>query len=145
MSDGNDAGQPSAARRLLFPDMTSLPDGLRLTLDVPSEARRGTPVPITLRIENIGDRPLELTLRGRSIAFDVIVRDSSGRVIWQRLANTIIPAIARLEQLEPGQALEVRADWRPGGSPPGEYLVESELLTDGAPLRPPSSRVRLIA
>jgi hypothetical protein len=125
--------------------MTSLPDGLRLTLDVPREARRDTPVPITLRIENIGDRLLELTLRGRSIAFDVTVRDSKGRIIWQRLANTMIPAIARLEQLEPEQAVELHTDWRAGGSPPGEYLVEAELFTDGAPLRPPSSAVRLIA
>ena len=125
--------------------MTPLPDGLRLTLDVPSEPRRDILVPIVLRIENAGDRLLELTLRGRSIAFDVIVRDSSGSVTWRRLANTMIPAIARLEQLEPGQALELHAAWRPGGSPPGEYLVEAELFTDGAPLRPPSSAVRLIA
>jgi hypothetical protein len=125
--------------------MTSLPDGLRLTLDVPSEARRDIPVPIALRIENIGDRLLELTLRGRSIAFDVIVRDANGRIIWRRLANTMIPAIARLEQIEPRQALELHADWRTSGSPPGDYLVEAELFTDGAPLRPPSATVRLIA
>ena len=125
--------------------MTALPDGLRLTLDVPTVARHDVSVPITLRIENVGGRLIELILRGRSIAFDVIVRDSNGRVIWQRLANTMIPAIARLEQLEPGQSLELRADWSPSGSPLGEYLVESELLTDGPPLRPPSSRVRLIA
>ena len=131
--------------------MTAQPsDAPCLTLDVPAEARVGSTVPITLRVENPGDHPIDLYLRGRTIAFDVVVRRAGGQVVWRRLENAMIPAILRLEVLPPGQALELRTSWSlttSAGSTaaPGAYVLQGLLLTDGPELRTDSLTLRVIA
>ena len=115
------------------------PDSLRLDLEVPVEARVGSVVPIALRVRNVGDQPIDLYLRGRTIAFDVIVRRDSGGVVWRRLENAIIPAILRIETLPPHGMLELRADWSletTTGAPatPGTYVVQGVLFTEDAEL-----------
>ena len=119
-------------------------DSLRLELRIPTEARVGSTVPITLRVENVGDRPVDLYLRGRTIAFDIIVRRKAGEVVWRRLENEIIPAILRLETLAPGQVLELHAEWSPA-VPPGSYALEGAVLTDGPELRTPPVTLRVRA
>jgi len=119
---------------------TSPTDSVRLELDVPAEARVGSTVPITLRVRNVGDRPIDLYLRGRTIAFDVIVRRPGGEPVWRRLEHEIIPAILRLETLGPRQVLELHAEWfldaeARAGVAAALYHLEGLLLTDGAPLR----------
>jgi len=116
------------------------PDSLRLELDVATEARVGSVVSIALRVRNVGDRPIDLYLRGRTVAFDVIVRRDSGEVVWRRLENAIIPAILRIETLAPNATLELRADWSvetSTGAPvmPGTYAVQGVLLTEDAEMR----------
>ena len=116
------------------------PDSLRLELDVPTEARVGSVVSIALRVRNVGDRPIDLYLRGRTVAFDVIVRRDSGEVVWRRLENAIIPAILRIETLAPNATLELRADWSLATTTgatvtPGTYAVQGVLLTEDAELR----------
>ena len=116
------------------------PDSLRLDLEVPVEARVGSVVPIALRVRNVGDQPIDLYLRGRTIAFDVIVRRDSGEGVWRRLENAIIPAILRIETLPPHGMLELRADWSletTTGAPvtPGTYAVQGVLFTEDAELR----------
>ena len=115
------------------------PDSLRLDLKAPTEARVGSVVPITLRVRNLRDQPIDLYLRGRTIAFDVIVRRDSGEVVWRRLENAIIPAILRIETLPPHGMLELHADWSletTTGAPvtPGTYAVQGVLLTEDAEL-----------
>jgi hypothetical protein len=116
------------------------PDSLRLELDVATEARVGSVVSIALRVRNVGDRPIDLYLRGRTVAFDVIVRRDSGEVVWRRLENAIIPAILRIETLAPNATLELRADWSLATTTgatvtPGTYAVQGVLLTEDAELR----------
>jgi len=120
--------------------VTVHPDSLRLDLEVPVEARVGSAVPIALRVHNVADQPIDLYLRGRPIAFDVIVRRDSGEVVWRRLENAIIPAILRIETLPPHGMLELRADWSletTTGAPvmPGTYAVQGVLFTEDAELR----------
>ena len=116
------------------------PDSLRLELDVATEARVGSVVSIALRVRNVGDRPIDLYLRGRTVAFDVIVRRDSGEVVWRRLENAIIPAILRIETLAPNATLELRADWSLATTTgatvtPGTYAVQGVLLTEDAEMR----------
>jgi len=111
------------------------PASLRLRLEMPPEVRAGEVVPIVLRLENSGDRPLELYLRGRTIAFDVVVARPDGHVVWRRLQGEIIPAVVRVELLGPGEALELRGEWdqrTSGGEPvaPGAYVAHGVVLTD---------------
>jgi len=92
-----------------------------------------------LRVRNLRDQPIDLYLRGRTITFDIIVRQDSGEVVWRRLENAIIPAILRIETLPPHGMLELRADWSletTAGSPmtPGTYAVQGVLFTEGAEL-----------
>ena len=115
-------------------------ESLRLELDVPPEVRVGSTVPITLRVTNVGDQPVDLYLRGRTIAFDIIVRRDRGEVVWRRLDHEIIEAILRIETLAPNQVLELRADWNlrtTAGDPvtPGTYVAQGVLFTNGAELR----------
>ena len=114
-----------------------------LELDVPPVARVGSTVPITLRARNVSDRPVDLYLRGRTIAFDVVVRHADGDIAWRRLENEIIPAIIRLETLAPQQVLELDAEWSPELA--GSYVVEGVLLTDGPDLRTDPVTLRVLS
>lgn len=122
---------------------------IRLELDMPAVARIDAPLALTLRLVNGHDHAVEVTLRGRTIAFDVIVRRRDGTVVWRRLENAAIPAIARLEVLGPREALTLRTVWNLSTSdgattPPGDYLVEGVLFTDGPDLRTPPADLRLV-
>jgi len=116
--------------------VTSPADSLDFRLDLPTDVRAGDTVPIVLRLENRTARPLELYLRGRTIAFDVIVAREGGQVVWQRLEGEIVPAILQLRVLARGEVLELRTAWdqrtragRPAVA--GRYVVRGMLLTDG--------------
>ena len=100
-----------ALRPVTAPPAESQGDSLRLRVEVPASVRQGTSVPVTLRVENVSPRPVELYLRGRTIAFDVIVARAGGQVVWRRLDGAAIPAIVQLRVLAPGEALVLRATW----------------------------------
>ena len=121
---------------------------IRLELDMPAAAQIDAPLALTLRLVNGHDNAVEITLRGRTIAFDVVVRRRGGAVVWRRLENAAIPAIARLEMLGPREVLTLRTVWdltTNDGAPAlaGEYLVEGVLFTDGPDLRTPPAALRL--
>jgi len=124
-------------------------DSLRLSLDLPAEVAPGAPVPITLRAENVAGRPLDLYLRGRTVAFDVTVESAAGDTLWRRLEGEVIPAIVQVRTLAPGERLELRATWgqrRRSGVPagPGDYTVRGALLTDAPePLQTPPTLLRI--
>jgi hypothetical protein len=134
----------------LAPMTAAAQDSLRLRLDAPSEARAGVRVQVTLRVENAGDRPLDLYLRGRTIAFDVVVARDDGTVVWRRLDGEIIPAIIQLKTLAPREVFELRAEWdqrtnrgRPVAA--GLYSVRGLLLTDAQmPLETPAVELRIV-
>jgi hypothetical protein len=125
-------------------------DAVRLRLVVPAEARVGRPVPLTLRVENTSDGAIDLYLRGREIAFDVVVSRTDGGVVWRRLEGEVIPAIIQLKTLPPREALELRAEWnqrtnqsRRAG--PGLYSVRGVLLTDApTPLETAAVELRIV-
>lgn len=137
--------QPSASETAVAATPS---DSLRLWLDAPAEVRAGEPVPITLRAENITERSLDLYLTGRTIAFDLTVTDEDGAVVWRRLEDEVIPAILRLETLEPGETLELEDTWEQrsnDGEPvaPGAYTVRGEILTEEEPLVTPEAPLRI--
>jgi hypothetical protein len=114
-------------------------DTLALQLDAPAEVAPGEPLVITLRVENVSGAPLDLYLRGRTIVFDLVVSRPDGTIVWRRLEDEVVPAILRIERLEPGAFLELSDTWnqRSGAGhrlPPGDYTVHGELLTEGEPL-----------
>jgi len=146
-----DADEPE--RALATPQteaMTSAtPDSLRLRIDAPDSVRAGDPMTITLVVENVSGRALELYLRGRTIAFDLIVRAGDGSVVWRRLEDEIVPAILRLEPLGPDATLALEGQWDQRSNartrvPPGEYSIIGELFTEGEPLQTPPRPLRIL-
>jgi hypothetical protein len=123
-------------------------DSLRLSVDVRPVAGVGELIPISLHIENTTDRTLDLYLRGRTIAFDLIVTDAAGGVVWRRLEGEIIPAILRIEPLPASESLNFEAVWDQrtnAGEPvePGVYTVHGELLTEADPLVTPPEAIQI--
>jgi hypothetical protein len=129
--------------------MTATPDSVTAMLDGPQSARLGVPVTFVLRVRNEAAQTTTLYLRGREIAFDVVLTDTNGREIWSRLHDQVVQAIVRVEQVDPGQSIELRHTWNQHdnlGRParPGEYNVQGLVLTDGAPIRTPARRMRIL-
>ncbi len=126
-------------------------DSLRISLDVPEMVTAGKPVPVVIRLENGGARPLDLYLRGRKIAFDIFIARVDGQLVWQRLKDEILPAIVQLKALWPGEVLELKEEWdqRDNGGEavgPGSYIVRGTVLTDGpSPLPTDSASLRIVA
>lgn len=125
-------------------------DSLVLSIHVPDTVRTGEPVPITLRVHNRTDRPVELHLLGRTIAFDIVVTAPDGALVWRRLEGQAVQSILQLRVLGPGEALELGDRWDqrgPGGAPvgPGVYRVQGVLPTDEPePLRTPVGSFRIV-
>ena len=86
-------------------------DSPTVTIEVPSEVSAGAPVPLTLHVTNPTERPLTLYLRGRPVAFDVVVARADGTVVWRRLAGAIITMVLQVRTLAPGETLELKDAW----------------------------------
>jgi len=65
--------------------------------------------------------------RGPEPVFDVIVEDSGGHVVWQRLGKAAVPAILQLRVLQPDETLEWHARWRTATA--GGYAIVGVLPT----------------
>lgn len=122
--------------------MTDPHTQLRIGLTAPQRARLGSTVRIVIRLENVGETALELYLRGRSIAYDIVFKDATGEAVWRRLEGEIIPGVIQLRVLVPGEVLELSHEWNQRTNrgdlvQPGVYTVEGLVLTDGPhPLEP---------
>ena len=115
-------------------------DSMRVELVVPPKVGIGRPVPIALRIRNTQERPINLYLQGRPVAFDLIIEQAGGAEVWRRLQGAAVSAILGVRTLAPGEVFELKETWkqttqagRPAG--PGAYRVTGLVLTDGEPLR----------
>ncbi len=114
-------------------------DSLRIEIVAPYEIAAGSRVPITLKLTNATTRPIRLYLMGREIAFDFIVTGSDGSVVWRRLEGQAVPAILRIELVEPAGVLELEDVWDQRtneGRPvdPGSYSIRGLIPTDAEPL-----------
>ena len=137
---------------MLYPLLLSaalVADSMTVELSVPEHVRAGVPVPLTLRATNHGPRPAALYLRGRPVAFDVIVTNARGKVVWRRLRGATISMVLQIRELAPGESLELADTWNQRTNagvpvPPGEYRLTGRLLTDTErPLESPPVRLRI--
>jgi Intracellular proteinase inhibitor len=108
---------------------------LRLAILLPDSVPLGEPVPIALRLTNLGRKPVTAYLQGRPVAFDVIVSRRDGTPVWRRLEGAVVPAILQVRSLAPGEVLEFSDTWPQrtnlgAAVGPGEYLVTGVLPTD---------------
>lgn len=111
----------------------------------------GDPVPIVIVAENVGQNPLELHLRGRTITFDVTAARPNGDIVWRRLEGAVTQAILQLRVLESGERLEMADEWDQRGKDgrqvePGVYELTGMLFTDDAdPIRTRPITIRILA
>jgi hypothetical protein len=124
------------------------PDSLHLRLELAEEVERGVAVPMTIHVTNSTDRALDLYLTGRPVAFDLVVADEEGIVLWRRLEGEHIAMALRIETLAAGDSLQLADRWdqrtRDGVAvPPGVYKVHGEILTEDEPLVTPSRTLRI--
>ena len=123
------------------------PAQLRISLTAPESARLGSTVPVIIQVQNTGDAAIELYLRGREIAYDVLFKDATGETVWRRLEGEVIPGVIQLRVLVPGEVLELSHKWNQRTNRgelvrPGVYTVEGTVLTDGPnPLAPTSQQI----
>ena len=122
------------------PPSQSQGDSVRIELVVPSEVAVGQAVPIALRVRNTQNRPIDLYLQGRPVAFDLIIEESGGEVVWRRLEGAAVSAILGVRTLAPGEVFELKETWKQTTqdgrrATPGAYRVTALVLTDGEPLR----------
>jgi hypothetical protein len=141
----------ATALAVLAAAVTSVPqDELQLQVEAPASVSAGASMPLTLGIRNTGAQPLTLYLRGRTIAFDFLVLDRSGNVVWQRLHDQVVPAVVQIVTLGPGERREFRDTFRlktNDGRPvsPGIYWIIGLLLRDDPePYRAPPVPVRVL-
>lgn len=128
---------------------SSVHHSLSLRLILPDTTRHAQPISMTLRVENTSDRPVDLYLTGRPVAFDLIVTDARDDVVWRRLEDAVIPAILQVRTLAPGETLELEDSWDQRSNagelvPPGDYSVRGELLAEEAPLATPKGTLHIV-
>jgi hypothetical protein len=100
---------------------------LALALEVPPEVPRGATLPLTLRLKNASDQPVEIALGGRP-AHDFVITQANGTAVWRWTHGQVVPQILALITLSPGQELEFTAEWAQhdnAGTPvaAGDYWV----------------------
>ncbi len=128
---------PAARPSVVMTADSSAGDSLSVQLLAPAAARIGEAIPLTIRIANTADRPVTVSLMGRVIAFDLEVRDASGRLVWRRLEGQTVPAILQIRTLPPGGALELRDTW--SAAERGSFRLAGIVPTDAPhPLRTPN-------
>jgi hypothetical protein len=107
-------------------------------------------VPFAIRLENVGETNLELYLRGRTIAYDIVIRNEAEAVVWNRLHGEIIPGIIQVKVLDSGETLELSHEWhqrtnRGETVAPGLYTAQGIVLTDGPePLASPRTQFLIV-
>lgn len=109
---------------------------LRVELVAPAAVRAGERVPVTIRITNPSDKPIDAYFVGREIAFDIVVRKGDSSVVWRRLTGRGVQMVLQVRTLAPGQTLELGDTWSQqtdagGVMAPGSYSVQGVVLGQG--------------
>lgn len=122
---------------------------MELSIEAPTHVRAGRLIPIALRLENRTQRPVTLPLLGRTMTFDIIVREEGGREVFRLLRGSTAAAILRLEHVEPGEIRHMSYRWDQQtddgrAARPGHYAVEALLPTDGEPIRAAPVPLRIL-
>lgn len=120
---------------------------LRLELEIPSQVplalrgegywKLGQPILLTVKLRNVAERSVELTLLGRP-AYDFIVTTDYGRrEVWRWSHGHVIQEIAEIRRLAPWEALEFSVEWDQRDSSgnlikPGRYCVRGMVFVDPA-------------
>lgn len=115
-------------------------DSLRVSLAVQETAMQDDTVLVTFRAENISTRTLTIYLLGRTPTLDIRVTNAEGVEVWRRLEGEVVPAVLRVETLQPGGAVIVSEPWnlrtkRGESIPPGRYSIHAELVLESGVLR----------
>jgi hypothetical protein len=113
--------------------------GIDVSMEVPATVAAGENISMKLTVTNTTAAPIDLYLGGRDITFDIVVTDSSGSQVWQRLEDEVVQSILQLRTLAAGEKIEMSDEWnqrtrrgRPVG--PGVYTVQGSVITDGTSL-----------
>lgn len=107
-------------------------DSVEAIISMPTYARVGDDVPITIVVRNAAHRPLELHLTGRETVFDIVLQRPDSAIVWQRLRDVTIPQILQLRPLAAGESFALADRWQ--ALIPGEYLVSARIPTDTRPI-----------
>jgi hypothetical protein len=125
-------------------------DSLTLTLVAPDVVRSGTPVLFELRLRNAGEATVHLAVPGRPPAFDLVVTDGTGRVVWRRLEGAVIAMALQLVSLAPGEELVLQDTWDLRDSegrpvPPGRYGLTGVLPAEEGTLRTTQANLTIVS
>jgi hypothetical protein len=99
---------------------------LRVDLIVTGTGRVGEPVPITIRLTNTSNQPIDAYFVGRQITYDIVVRRPDRAVVWRRPQGKAVQQMLQLRRFAPGEKLELTDVWRPQRA--GRYAVEGVVL-----------------
>ena len=109
----------------------------RVELHIPPSIPAGESIPVAVTLENTSSGPVDLYLQGREITVDLEVARAGGQPIWRRLDGEIVQGILALRTLEPGEVIELHAEWDQRDVAgklvgPGSYTMVARILTDGS-------------
>ena len=121
--------------------VTAIP-GQRISvqLEGPERVALGQPVPLTLVVSNLADKPVDLVVGAfpKPVGFDVFVRRLDGTVVFHRLDPSfgVRPLAARRLRLDAGGSERVTYTWEQRATngqpvPAGRYQVQAFLLWEG--------------
>jgi hypothetical protein len=124
-------------------------ESLSLAVSAPSLIRAGRVIPIALRLVNDGDHPVTVQLTGRTMTFDVVIRDSAGRDVFRLLRSQNAAIILRRERFEVGESREMLYRWDQQtddgrAARPGNYTIEALLPTAEEPVRAAQVPLRIL-
>ena len=111
--------------------------------------RAGRVIPITLRLVNNSDQTVHVQLTGRSMTFDVVIRDAAGRDVFRLLRDRNGAVFLRRERFEAGESRELLYRWDQQtddgrAARPGNYTIEASLPTEGEPIRSAPVPLRIL-
>jgi hypothetical protein len=118
------------------PDPVPAPAPLLLRVDLPDVVPSGMPLPFRLALGNRGRVPIQVELGGRPVAFDLIIRDEAGEVVWRRLQDVSVEATILIRTLAGGEVVSFEDHWDQRDStgtivPPGVYRIQGILPVAG--------------
>ena len=132
----SDREHPGPGERGQLPDPVPAPASLALRVALPDLAPVGMVIPFRVALANQGDRAVQVELGGRPIAFDLIVRNPTGQIVWRRLEGVPMEMVLVTRTVAAGEVLTFDDHWdqrdREGRRvAPGVYRVQAVLPVPG--------------